>query len=62
MPKTLKPCKGSAVSPPFQGCNEFRPQPQGSRLLEPWAEISQRLQRFSNCITAPEIKHAFDME
>jgi hypothetical protein len=36
---------------PFQGITTLFVIYQGSRMLEPWAEGSQRLRRIQNCIT-----------
>jgi len=36
---------GSPTAEPFQGWDEFKIMSQGSRKLEPWAEICERLRR-----------------
>ena len=37
--------KGFLSGEPFQGLPQFELCPQGSRELEPWAEVSERLRR-----------------
>ena len=44
----MNPEEGSPIDEPFQGYFAFNSDPRVLAALEPWAEVSERLRRYSS--------------